>query len=196
MPGRSTLRRFGLRARSEEGVALVEFAVTLPLIVVLVVGVFDFGAAFNLKQKLINTAREGARFASAIPTNDLSSGGTPNSVLSVRNSIDNYMIAEQINDCGLITQPGAGANLKWTFTTASGANGCPGPMTITIDRSKAAPATVTGATGTINVISTQVTISYPHKWQFGNVVGLIAPGASYANGVGQVSISATVPNID
>ncbi len=41
------------------GSQLLEFAVALPLLVVLVVGIFDFGEAFNVKQKLSNMAREG-----------------------------------------------------------------------------------------------------------------------------------------
>ena len=49
--------------RGTEGTQLVELAVTLPLLVVMVVGIFDFGGAYNLKQKLNDTAREGARFA-------------------------------------------------------------------------------------------------------------------------------------
>jgi len=41
------------------------------LLIVVVVGIFDFGEAFNVKQKL-NGAARGARFASSLPTNDLS----------------------------------------------------------------------------------------------------------------------------
>ena len=65
------------RLQSTEAAALIEFAVALPLLVVLVVGIFDFGGAFNLKQELNNAAREGARFGASQPTNDLSNSGTP-----------------------------------------------------------------------------------------------------------------------
>ena len=51
--------------RDTNGAALIEFAVALPLLVVLVVGIFDFGGAFNLKQELNNAVREGARFGPA-----------------------------------------------------------------------------------------------------------------------------------
>ncbi len=37
---------------------MAEFAVCLPLLIVVVVGIFDFGEAFNVKQKL-NGARGG-----------------------------------------------------------------------------------------------------------------------------------------
>ena len=71
-----------LRSRDgEAGVQLVELAILLPLLMVLVVGVFDFGAAFNLKQQLTNAARSAAGFGSIQPTNDLANGGVPNSVV-------------------------------------------------------------------------------------------------------------------
>ena len=60
--------------RGTDAAAIIEFAVALPLLVVLVVGIFDFGGAFNLKQELNNAAREGARFGAAQPTNDISPG--------------------------------------------------------------------------------------------------------------------------
>ena len=57
-------RRFGRFARQTAGVAAVEFAFALPVLVALTLGVFDGGRAmltFNTLEKL---AKEGARFAS------------------------------------------------------------------------------------------------------------------------------------
>jgi hypothetical protein len=48
-------------ARGERGAALVEAAITIPLILVLCVGIFEFGRAFQTWQVLTNAAREGAR---------------------------------------------------------------------------------------------------------------------------------------
>src|SRR5579863_7443913 len=81
-------KRFS-RVRGSEAAALIEFAVALPLLVVLVVGIFDFGGAFNLKQELSNAAREGARFGASQPTNDFSAGNPP-SVDAVRYVVDSY----------------------------------------------------------------------------------------------------------
>jgi Flp pilus assembly protein TadG len=174
---------------------VAEFAITLPILLVLAVGIFDFGGAFNLRQKLEATAREGARFASAMPTNDLTSGGTPPSVVAVRDVVDSYLKNARVNDCGLATSgiPGPSPNLTWTFT---GSSGCPGGqnLTLTIDRGNASfPATINGVT--INVISTQVTIAYPYQWQFNRVIGLMAPGATYA-GTSLITTTAVVPNMD
>jgi Flp pilus assembly protein TadG len=182
---------------ASEGAQLLEFAVSLPLLVVFVVGIFDFGQAFNLKQKLSNAAREGARFASSLPTNDLdlnAACAAPASVCATRDLVDSYLQKAKVNDCGLSTQNvTAFTPMSWTFATASGS--CPGSVTLTIDRSYPFQATGTGASGPINVINTRVTLSYPYKWQFSNVIKLLVPGAVYA-GITQINTDATVPNMD
>jgi Flp pilus assembly protein TadG len=55
-----SLKRFGT---AEEGQALVEFALVLPVLLILVVGILEFGRAWNLHQVLTDAAREGARKA-------------------------------------------------------------------------------------------------------------------------------------
>ena len=49
--------------RSERGTALLETALTLPLLLAVAVGIFEFGRAFQTWQVLTNAAREGARVA-------------------------------------------------------------------------------------------------------------------------------------
>lgn len=51
--------RFGC----ERGQALLETAVTLPLILLVSVSIFEFGRAYQTSQVLTNAAREGARIA-------------------------------------------------------------------------------------------------------------------------------------
>src|SRR5512133_2417626 len=53
--------RHGLRR--DEGQALVELALILPLLVLLVIGVVDFGRALNIKNDETHLASEAARFA-------------------------------------------------------------------------------------------------------------------------------------
>jgi Flp pilus assembly protein TadG len=55
------------RCRHERGVAAVEFALVLPLLMMLVFGVVQFGLLFNRQQALHAAAREGARVA-ALPS--------------------------------------------------------------------------------------------------------------------------------
>lgn len=49
--------------RSERGQALVEFALILPLFVLLLVGILDFGRAIYAYNTVNNAARQGARLA-------------------------------------------------------------------------------------------------------------------------------------
>jgi Flp pilus assembly protein TadG len=60
--GRST-RSLPKRA-SEQGTALAEFALVLPLLLILLFGIVEFGIAFNRAQAVEAAAREGARLAS------------------------------------------------------------------------------------------------------------------------------------
>lgn len=46
----------------ERGQSLVEFALILPLLVLILMGVFDFGRAFFAYNAISNGAREGARY--------------------------------------------------------------------------------------------------------------------------------------
>lgn len=65
-----TARRLHSRVRSrprrrtrlgEAGQALVEVAIALPILLALLVGIFEFARAYNVQQVITNAAREGAR---------------------------------------------------------------------------------------------------------------------------------------
>jgi Flp pilus assembly protein TadG len=170
------------------GASIVEFAVALPLLIVLVVGIFDFGGAFNLKQELNNAAREGARFGAAQPTNDLCITCTaPPSIEAIRYLVDSYLTAAQINDCGL-KAAASGSGPPWIYTASTGCAG--GTLTLTIARDASAevaaptcPLTLNnyGAAGnTVYAPCTKVTLQYPYQWHFNNVIQLISPGSRLA----------------
>jgi Flp pilus assembly protein TadG len=52
-----------MRHHNERGSALLEMALTLPLLLLICVGIFEFGRAYQTQQVLTNAAREGARVA-------------------------------------------------------------------------------------------------------------------------------------
>jgi Flp pilus assembly protein TadG len=175
--------------RDTGAAAIVEFAVALPLLIVLVVGIFDFGAAFNLKQELNNAVREGARFGAAQPTNDLAFAQPP-SVDAIRNLVDSYLLTAHINDCGLSTATwAAGGGLTWVFSGI-------GPtcsMTLTVSRGVPLQETVAGQPA-VNMLCTTVSVSYPFQWHFNNVIQLLIPGANYS--LGNIPSDATAVNVD
>ena len=173
------------------GSQIIEFAVSLPLLVVLFVGIFDFGSAFNLKQKIQNDALLAARIGANQPTRDLSTTGAcnaPESICAIRDAVAGALTAGKVNDCGLATATAApGGPLTWTFTTGTG---CPGSLILTVERgftytTTLSPPFVTNYT----IEGTNATLSYPYRWQFSNTIKLISstatyPGFSQITGVG------------
>lgn len=61
------------RARGERGVALIEFAIVMPLLFLLIFGIIEFGWAFFQQLDVRHGAREGARLAAV----DFQSTGAP-----------------------------------------------------------------------------------------------------------------------
>ena len=184
---RSPVRREWSRIKDGERAAqLAEFAVALPLLIVFVVGIFDFSGAFTLKQKLTNVARDAARAAAADPFNDVGqpSAAVPASVADAYQLIDNYLVANKINECGMNAASFVFSSPStWRYSASS--NGCPGSgLTIVINRGfyfplngisqppdvTCAPSTVSGQTA---VIGTCVSIRYGYQWKFGRVASLL-----------------------
>jgi Flp pilus assembly protein TadG len=190
----AAFRRVGSLGVETGGSQIVEFAVALPLLLVLVVGIFDFGNAFNLKQKLTNTAREAARLGASEPTADLSNS-PPTSVLAIRDLVSNSLQSSRINDCGIGTAaatPAGGATpWKWTFTATcpSGNN-----FVLTVDRGSVFVSSVTSGGIAVKVLSTNVSVSYPYSWQFNRVIGLVVSGASYP-ATSNILVTATMANL-
>jgi Flp pilus assembly protein TadG len=163
---------------------IAEFAISLPLLVVFVVGIFDFSGALSLKQKLTNAAREGARAAAADPANDLGNppaSGVPASVSDAFQVVDNYLLSENVNDCGLKTA--LPTQSFGTLTWVSTATGCgsvpPNGIILTINRGCWTSQTI-GSTQT-DVVNTCVQIQYAYKWRFNSVITLLVPSANYAS---------------
>lgn len=59
------------RNKSQRGQAIVEFAIVLPLLLVLLFGVIDFGRALQTYITINNASREGARLGSINPDADV-----------------------------------------------------------------------------------------------------------------------------
>lgn len=57
----------GARHRDQRGAAAVEFALVVPMMVMLLLGIITFGIAYTQSVALNNTAREGARFGASTP---------------------------------------------------------------------------------------------------------------------------------
>lgn len=64
------VRRLLARARRDEGAVLIETALVLPLMLLVCIGIFEFGRAYQAWQVVTNASREGARIAVLPDTSD------------------------------------------------------------------------------------------------------------------------------
>src|SRR3981189_498790 len=108
--------------REAQGSALLEFAITLPLLMVFVVGIFDFSGAFNQKQKIEQAGQEGAIIAGAQPMSDIAScNRDPAPLRPVVTAVFNSLVGSGVLTKGTCIPPGTVApptspNLKWKYT--------------------------------------------------------------------------------
>ncbi len=169
--------------KDERGAALLEFAIALPLLVVFVVGIYDFSGAFNQKQKIEQAAQEGAIVAGAQPMSDIQlSNGNPASLQAVVMAVFNSLAGSGVlPNAGLsctgplppIPAPPVGPKLEWAYSISGCSSAHAGdPLVITINR-----GWVSGTTPV--AVGTMVTVTYPYHWQFNRVIQLLVSGASY-----------------
>ena len=152
---------------------LAEFALILPLVLVLFMAIFDFGTVFTLRDKLTNGVREGVRLAVRQGDSDLNQAAPP-SVQAVRDAVANYLVAAKVNNCPLSTTPTQTAGLTWTYNSSNTAAACSGVL-LTIERGYTGtpPAVINGSTA----IMTRVTLVYPYSFfAFNRVLPLLAGG--------------------
>src|SRR5882757_7712935 len=66
--GRVAPTAWAIRKRDERGAAMVEFAMILPLLVLLTFGIIEFGVAFNASSSVSQSSRAGGRTAAIFST--------------------------------------------------------------------------------------------------------------------------------
>jgi Flp pilus assembly protein TadG len=149
----------------EKGVELIEFALVLPLVLIIFVGLLFYGDAWAVKDKLDGAGRDAARVA----INDFNdttipqcAGGTPCSVQAAASAAVAALGNANIDTCGMSpsSAPPAGTGVfAWTYTSgpcaSSGAS-----WTMLVER--AVPQTIGG----VDVLTTRITLSYPFAWNF------------------------------
>lgn len=99
--GRGRFTGIRKRWRDQQGVAAVEFALVLPLLLMLIFGVIDFGLAMYAKGLITNASQEGVRFAAIYRLNPLT-------VVDIQTHVQSYLQAAGFNDPVTVTVSGAG----------------------------------------------------------------------------------------
>jgi Flp pilus assembly protein TadG len=171
----SISRLIATRARNDDAAELLEFALALPLILVMLVGLLDFAHAYNIKQKLANAAREGARVGQSLGFTDTSSTSTT-SVQTIKDDVTNYLAGAGV-DTSFI-----GTSVSWTpapsgvgtyYTTSGGVN-----YGLKVERLYHVIDSTSGA----DILSVKVTLNYPYNWSYGfnHIIKMLVPSSTFA----------------
>ena len=133
------------RKRGERGQAVIELALTMPLLLLIVLGVFDFGLMFQRFEVVANAAREGARVG-VLP--GYSTGD------AAQRALDYLAVG------GLTGAPRA-------------CGGALAPGTRCAAATPPTPMTITGSSPVVTVNQITVTVEYDHQHVFvGPIVSL------------------------
>jgi Flp pilus assembly protein TadG len=116
-------KNFKRRLASHDGVAMVEMALVMPLLLILVLGIMDFGKAFNYWNDSTHMASTGARFAAV--NND--PGGSQSLQKYIQQSADTNELRNG-NAGGSVTQP---AKVCISFPNGTSNVGDPVEVTVT-----------------------------------------------------------------
>jgi Flp pilus assembly protein TadG len=151
------------RGRAEKGAQLLELAFALPVLFLLLLGIWDFGAAFVKKEKLTNAAREAARITISTPLNPTQTCGkaaTPCSIVAAADAATTYLTKTGMDaSCIDPATPTGSSGLSWTWTCLNG-------VSLTINRQ----ATIQLSASTV-LPAAEVGLQFPVTWQLARFLG-------------------------
>jgi Flp pilus assembly protein TadG len=116
-----------IKSRPDSGQAIVEFAFVLPFILILILGIIDFGALFYNKAMITNASREGARAGIVYQDANHDDVYEPHADSEIEAAVDSYLNGKLINFDGATawvtdvptneaTSPGGRVRVVVTYT--------------------------------------------------------------------------------
>lgn len=195
---------------AERGQGLAEFTIIMPLFLILLAAMLEFGLAFSDRLTLGNATREGARIGGALVTGSGSScSGDPGGVdITIVASVQNILKSggsdvdlARVNAIRIFKASASGTQIGgyvnvWTYTPGSGPDADPGPGTETIDFS---PSSVGWAAcvrdneaGSPDSIGVSVDYDYRLQTPLAGLLTLI--GGSYADTIEMVDTTVMALN--
>lgn len=114
---RARRRGFG---RGEDGQALVEFAITMPILLFLLLGIVDFARAWNTYEVLTDAGREAARYAVVHKQNASDTG--PDAIIRqiVKDAAARARLTVADGDIDIVSQVGSTGDLSTSVSISHG----------------------------------------------------------------------------
>jgi Flp pilus assembly protein TadG len=113
LPCRSSLR-------SQSGSAFVELVVSLPLLMLILIGTIDFARVFNMSIELTNAARAGAQFGTKTVLSSTNGAGMSSAALTATDLTGVTVITGRTCGCA----PDDGTGQPWPAATGAGVPPC------------------------------------------------------------------------
>ena len=176
------------RVREVEGAELLEFAMALPVILVMLIGLLDFSNAYHVKQKLASAAREGARTGASQP--NYYDSASPPSLPAIKDVVTTYLSTAGF-DTSFIN-----STLTYDQTTHTGTYYTTSSTGTTYGLKIELFYQFADSSGT-QILSTRVTLLYPYNWGFGfnKVIRLLVPSAGFGDPI-TIETDATMQNLN
>lgn len=163
------MRRTGPRFRADRGQALLEFALVIPIFMVILIGMIDLGRVVWANNTVSNAAREAARFA-------IVHGGSRSTACPVGPAVSGKTIVPPASSACPYPSPSTEAisNVARAFTIAGGS-----ALTITVCYGSGCSGN-THAAGATNARGTPVTVTVTSRVDMimGNLIGIASAGVS------------------
>jgi Flp pilus assembly protein TadG len=161
------------------------------MLVLILYGIFDFGSALVLKQKLEHVTYEAVRTAASQSTDDLSNPvvSTAGSVADLRDTVAQNLQNAGVNDCGLLGAAASSSNAvtsMWVYNVSGG--GCPAPLILTIRRQNITTV------GGVSVVFSRITLQYPFQYHVVGILKVVSPGSSFPTSANLV-VNSTMKNL-
>lgn len=119
------------RRRDQRGVAAVELALLLPLLVFIFLVVIDFARVFYFSQVISNCARNGALYASNLTTAQSTYASLSDAALADASNLTPSPTVTSSNGTDTAGNPYVSVSVSWTFSTISHFPGIPDNVQLT-----------------------------------------------------------------
>lgn len=107
-------------AKGERGAAAVEFALILPVLLLLVLGIIEFGRIYNIQISLSGAAREGARYMAIHHSETNAATNARNSAVAAAPSVPLTAGSITISNATCATGTQVSVTVPYTVTLISG----------------------------------------------------------------------------
>jgi len=110
-----------VRERSERGAVAVEFAILAPVLIMLLMGIMEFGRAYNAQVSLTNAAREGVRVMAISNSQASARTAAKNAAVTLSPALVDSNITFSATSCAADAQ--MTVTINYTLSTLTGIAG-------------------------------------------------------------------------